>query len=380
MLAVGPDRANDTTIVSQEIRERGLNIDHFFLSGLIELRPPERADDYVRIIIDAWARSELLRAIQRAFVVLESGGGLDFAVAELSAAIGEAASAKVAESTFTPGPLVDRILDEADSAATRPTGPGKGIVTGFHDLDRALVRIMPEQLMIVGGRPGMGKTIFAQNVSEHLALSGGRVLFFSLEMRPEELAERFVASRALVNYGDVRSRTFGPDEFAACARANEALHTKGIIWHKGSRKMTVADVVAHTRSVTRMYGDLDLVVVDYLGKLRPSGNNFENRAQQVGEIAFELKDAARELGLPFLVVQQLNRAVESREKKIPTLADLRDSGVIEQEADIVVLLGDPEGEKKAINAYIAKNRNGRIGAVGLVPRFRYQRFFDRELE
>lgn len=371
MTELGAGKANDIALVSQAARERGERKDFgVFLSSLLDHPPVRQEIECAKLVIDAYRRRELLRALTAASGILAGDAGLDEAVAILSDALKTIAVSEPRQLVFTPKDLLPQMLlsPEAPESIAR-----RGVSTGFHALDEQLQGIRPQQLLILGGRPGMGKTICAQNIAENAAMAGKRVLFFSLEMDPIELTERYLASQATLPYSQVRARILTDPEKARVL-AFAAIWTDRLVWHRGTRNMAVNDIVAHARAIVEQRGPLDLVVVDYLGKLRPRSGGQMSLNERVGEIASDLKNAARELDLPFLVVQQLNRAVEGRPQRVPTMSDLRDSGVIEQEADIIILLGDEDGSRSDIKAFIAKNRNGRIGAVQMIPEFQYQRF------
>ena len=255
-----------------------------------------------------------------------------------------------------------------------------GSKTGFSDLDKMLVQMGKGDLVIVGARPGMGKTSFAMNIATNVAKNTRKaVCIFSLEMSGEQLVNRILSSEALVDSYSLRSGQLKSDDWNNIASVVQNLSGCDIYIDD-----TSAITATEMKSKLRRIKNLGLVVIDYIG-LMQSTSNTDNRAQQVGEISRNLKIMAKDFGIPIICCAQLNRGTESRPGvgKRPTLADLRDSGSIEQDADIVLFLyrdeyykdisgakgGDQDGvapvEDTANTAevIIAKNRHGSVGNV-----------------
>ena len=250
-----------------------------------------------------------------------------------------------------------------------------GSKTGFSDLDNMLIQLGKGDLVIVGARPGMGKTSFAMNIAVNVAKAGKAVAIFSLEMSGEQLVTRILSSEAMVDSKKIRTGQLKPEDWDNIA---------GVISSLSGCDMYIDDTsditAAEMKSKLRRIPNLGLVVIDYIGLMK-STINTDNRAQQVGEISRNLKIMAKDFGLPIVCCAQLNRGTEGRtgENKKPTLADLRDSGSIEQDADIVLFLyrdeyyNDIKGTSQAENAdsssantaevIIAKNRHGSVGNV-----------------
>ena len=254
-------------------------------------------------------------------------------------------------------------------------GAVSGSKTGFSGLDRMLVQMGKGDLVIVGARPGMGKTSFALNIATNVAKSTKKsVAIFSLEMSGEQLVTRIISSEAMVDSHSLRTGQLANEDWDNIADVISSLSGCEIYIDDTSAITTNA-----MKSKLRRLPNLGLVVVDYIGLMQTTSNS-DNRAQQVGEISRNLKIMAKDFGIPFIVCAQLNRGTESRPGagKRPTLADLRDSGSIEQDADIVLFLyrdeyykdisGAESSPESADNAnvaevIIAKNRHGSVGNV-----------------
>jgi len=257
-----------------------------------------------------------------------------------------------------------------------------GIASGFNDLDEITSGFQPGDLIIVGGRPGMGKTAFALNIAQHVGIGMKEpIAIFSLEMSKEQLAMRMLCAEGMVDASLVRkgfiSRQDWPKLTSAAGRLSGAS-----IFIDDSSAITVLEVRAKARRLKMEHRGLSLVVVDYLQLMRSRGN-FERREQEISEISRSLKALAKELKVPVIALSQLNRAVEQRGDRKPTLADLRESGAIEQDADVIIFLyrdevynkNNPSNKGKA-EIIVAKQRNGPTGTVNLTFLSDKTRFVD----
>ena len=273
-------------------------------------------------------------------------------------------------------------------------GAVTGAKTGFSGLDRMLVQMGKGDLVIVGARPGMGKTSFALNIATNVAKNSKKsVAIFSLEMSGEQLVTRIISSEALVDSHALRTGQLKPEDWDNIAGVVSSL-SGSEIYIDDTSQITTTEM----KSKLRRLPNLGLVVIDYIG-LMQSTSNSDNRAQQVGEISRNLKVMAKDFGVPIVCCAQLNRGTESRPGagKRPTLADLRDSGSIEQDADIVLFLyrdeyykdiagqeNSPEAADSANTAevIIAKNRHGSVGNVkmGWIGQFTKFRTLEQDLE
>jgi replicative DNA helicase len=264
-----------------------------------------------------------------------------------------------------------------------------GVPTGFHDLDKMTAGMHPGDLIIVAGRPGMGKTALALNMGTLAALQTGiGVAVFSLEMSKEQLVLRMLCSEALVNYQDVRSGRLHEKDFAKLASAAGGLH-QAIIYIDDSAGLSVLELRAKARRLKREIGarggELGLIIIDYLQLMRGSGRT-DSREQEISEISRSLKALAKELELPVMALSQLNRRVEEKgADRRPVMAHLRESGAIEQDADVILFVYreaaynkelSPEEEREA-EIIIGKQRNGPTGTVNVTFRKEYMRFADR---
>lgn len=254
-----------------------------------------------------------------------------------------------------------------------------GIMTGYYDLDRLTNGFQGGDLIIIAARPGVGKSALAMNIVEHAAMKGGySCAVFSLEMPRAQITQRMLCSIGSVSLGKTKSGKLDKSDFQRLWRASDSLsHCK--IFIDDSSMVTPEQILSKCRRLKSRNG-LDLVVVDYI-QLMNSAKNLENRQQQISDITRNLKIMAKELNVPILALSQLSRLIERRDDKKPQLSDLRESGSIEQDADMVIFISkdETEGEnteKQGITLHIAKHRNGEIGEVSLDWIGDFVRFFN----
>ena len=257
-----------------------------------------------------------------------------------------------------------------------------GSSSGFKDLDNKLQGLQKGDLVVVAGRPSMGKTSLAMNIAENVLLddeSNGAVLIFSLEMPGESLTTRMLSGMTKLNQQNVRSGMLKDDELRILLQQSEKLKNMPL-WIDDSSLLSPMELRAKARRLHRTEKDgLSLIVVDYL-QLMQLPLSTENRVNQISEISRSLKSLAKELNVPVIALSQLNRAVEQRPNKRPIMADLRDSGAIEQDADVILFIyrdevynEDSEQGNKA-EIIIGKQRNGPIGTVNLTFLKEFTRF------
>jgi len=259
-----------------------------------------------------------------------------------------------------------------------------GVPTGFIDLDKMTAGLQPSDLVIVAGRPSMGKTAFCLNIAQHAALSTQKgVAVFSLEMSKEQLAMRMLCSEARVDLAGVRTGHFHDDEFEALAHA-AGLLAAAPIYIDDTPALSVLELRAKARRLSRdPAANLKLIIVDYLQLMRSSEGK-DSREQEISEISRSLKALAKELHVPVIALSQLNRQVENRSPPKPRLSDLRESGAIEQDADVIAFIYREEvyiedsNRKGLADIIVAKQRNGPVGSVELSFRREYTRFENRE--
>ncbi len=261
---------------------------------------------------------------------------------------------------------------------------GDGIVgmrTGFSEYDNLTSGLEPGALVIVAGRPAMGKTTFALNIAEHAAIDNNKsILVFSMEMPKEQLIMRSIASRGQVDFGKLRKAQMEEHEWAAMSRASaEISKTKLFIDDRSG--MSPQQIRTTARKIKREHG-LDMIVIDYLQLMRVPGISSNNRTLEIGEISRSLKEIAKELQVPVIALSKLNRALEQRPNKRPLMSDLRESGSIEQDADIITFLYrdevyNEESAHRGIGEVITvKQRNGEIGTIMTRFEGKYCRFRD----
>jgi replicative DNA helicase len=256
-----------------------------------------------------------------------------------------------------------------------------GIASGFRDLDRLTSGFQPNDLIIVAARPSVGKTAFALNVAQNVAVNTDEnVAIFSLEMGAEQLVSRMLCAEGNIDSQRLRSGQLQPDDWSKLTMAMGSLSNAGI-YIDDSPGIRVAEIRSKCRRLKQEQG-LGMILIDYLQLIQGSANSKENRQQEVSEISRSLKALARELNVPLIALSQLSRGVESRQDKRPMMSDLRESGSIEQDADIVGFLYrddyyDTESEKQnIIEIIISKQRNGPVGSVELAFVKEYNKFVD----
>ncbi|MCS7215188.1 MAG: replicative DNA helicase [Thermodesulfovibrio sp.] len=257
-----------------------------------------------------------------------------------------------------------------------------GISSGFKDLDELTSGFQPGDLIIIGGRPGMGKTAFSLNIAQHVGIELGEpVAFFSLEMSKEQVAMRLLSSLAMVNSSALRKGFISKKDWERITDAAVKL-SEAPIYIDDSSQMSVLEIRAKARRLKMEKGRLGLIVIDYLQLMR-SRNSYEVREQEIADISRSLKAMAKELKVPVIALSQLNRSVEKTSDRRPTLANLRESGAIEQDADVIIFLyrdevynkKNPANKGKA-EVIVAKQRNGPTDIVYLTFLNDYTRFLD----
>ncbi len=256
-----------------------------------------------------------------------------------------------------------------------------GIPTGYIDFDEQTSGLQPSDLVIIAGRPSMGKTSFAMNIAENAALRGEKpVAIFSLEMPGEQIAMRMISSIGRINLKNLRTGRLTEDDWPRITSALGML-SKAVIYVDDSSGLSPAELRSKARRLSREKG-LGLIIIDYLQLMQGSGGSSkENRATELSEISRSLKNLAKELNVPVIALSQLNRSLEQRPNKRPLMSDLRESGAIEQDADLIVFIYRDEVYNKEENVekgiaeiIIGKQRNGPIGSVRLAFLNEYTRF------
>lgn len=282
------------------------------------------------------------------------------------------------KSDYTPfREIVPGLIEELEINASRD-GKVLGLATGFHELDGVLNGLRPGQMVIVAARPGMGKTTIAMDFCRHIAFRENKpVAFFSLEMGRTELAMRVLAAEgeiplsALIS-GDIRQNQW---ERISTTLARIA---EGPLYVDDSPNLTMMEIRAKARRMRQQHG-IEMVVIDYLQLLTSGGRTPESRQQEVSEFSRSIKLLAKELDVPIIAIAQLNRNPEQRNDKTPQVSDLRESGSLEQDADVVLLINRPQAEDGSMNpppaeVIVGKNRSGPTAKIELAFQGNYTRF------
>jgi replicative DNA helicase len=371
------NRPIDAITVTEELR-RSNELDRVggvsYVTRLLDIVPSAANIEYYAGIVEEHSqRRHLLRA---GSVIHDLSFKLEEEISQVldraEQTVLAVAGRKVGDGMSQLGLLFNPILEELEtleSAGSEVTG----LSTGFRDLDRKLTGLHPANLVIVAARPGMGKSSLTANIAMKVALNGRPVAIFSLEMAKEEVAQRMLCSLARIDSMKLRTGKIGDAAWPRLTDAAGKLYDAPM-FVDDSPMVTVTDIRAKCRRLKRQHG-LELVIVDYMQLMHGSAR--ENRQQEIAEISRSLKNLARELEVPIIALSQLNRNLESREDKRPRLGDLRESGSLEQDADVVIFIYRDEyyneqSDKRGIaEVAVAKHRAGSTGTVEMtfMPEF-----------
>jgi replicative DNA helicase len=281
-------------------------------------------------------------------------------------------------------PLLNKVIEEIDALNSQDDPSDiTGIPTGFTDVDKMTSGLQPGDLVIVAGRPSMGKSTFAVNIGEHVAVEAGLpVCVFSMEMAGTQLARKLLSSAGRLHQMTLRNGRLNEDDWPRLTHAIQKLHSAPLYIDE-TPALTPTELRSRARRLKRQLGNLGLIIVDYLQLMQVSGKGngkAENRANEVSEISRSLKSLAKELKCPVIALSQLNRSLENRPNKRPIMADLRESGAIEQDADVIVFLYRDEvynpdtQDKGTAEVIIGKQRMGPVGTVRLTWAGEHSRF------
>lgn len=262
-----------------------------------------------------------------------------------------------------------KTMDRIDTLFHSQT-PITGVPTGYHDFDDLTSGLQPSDLVIIAGRPSMGKTTFAMNIAEHVAIkSRSPVLIFSMEMPGESIVMRLLSSLCRIDQLRIRTGKLADEDWPRISSTVSML-SDSPLFIDDTPALSPAEMRARARRLTKEQGQLGMIVVDYLQLMQVTGFN-ENRTAEISEISRSLKSLAKELKVPVIALSQLNRGLEQRADKRPVMSDLRESGAIEQDADLIVFIyrdevyNDNSADKGTAEIIIAKQRNGPIGKLRL---------------
>lgn len=257
-----------------------------------------------------------------------------------------------------------------------------GLATGLSDLDEMTSGLQPSDLIIVAGRPSMGKTTLVMNMAEHAAIKASKpVLVFSMEMPADSLAMRMMSSLGRIDQHRIRTGKLDDNDWP---RVTSAVHmlSEAPLFIDDTPALSPGEMRARSRRLAKEQGSLGLIVVDYLQLMKVPGFNADNRTAEISEISRSLKSLAKELQVPVIALSQLNRSLEQRADKRPVMSDLRESGAIEQDADLICFIyrdevyNEDSPDKGTAEIIVAKQRNGPIGKVRVAFLGKYTRFED----
>ena len=307
------------------------------------------------------------------------GGEVDEIVDRAQAEIYEVTERRTSEDYVVLEELLQPTMDEIDAIAMAG-GQAAGVPTGFADLDNLTNGLHPGQMIIVAARPGIGKSTLALDIARHAAVKHHKTaVIFSLEMSKTEITMRLLSAEAGIRLSQMRSGSMSEQDWQKIVRRMTEI-SDAPLFIDDSPNMTMMEIRAKARRL-KQRNDLKLIVVDYL-QLMTSGKRVESRQQEVSEFSRQMKLLAKELEVPVIAISQLNRGPEQRTDKRPMLSDLRESGSLEQDADMVILVHRPDaweaddpraGEADLI---IAKHRNGPTTTVAVAHQLHYSRFAD----
>lgn len=334
-------------------------------------------EQYAEIIATKAMRRRLIKASQDITAYsFDEARGLQELIEEAEARLFEVSQKHVSQDLISLETILGDSFDRLDELH-KDKGKIRGVPTGFRDLDNILAGWQRSDLVILAARPSMGKTALSLNFAHNVALKAGLpVVLFSMEMSKEQLVDRLLAAEAGVDAWNLRTGNLTDSDFEKIGQAMGTL-SEAQIYIDDTPGLTVSDLRTKARREAHKH-DIGLVIVDYL-QLMSGGSRFAgegNRVQEISEISRGLKGVARELNVPVIALSQLSRSVESRSPQIPQLADLRESGSIEQDADVVAFIYredyyNPDTERRGItDLFIKKHRNGPTGHVEF--------FFDKE--
>ena len=370
----------DLVTVTEELKRSGF-YDKIggsaYLTTLINIVPTSaHVEHYARIIKAHSVRRSLItqatRLIEKAYDEEED---VDQLLEEAEAGIFAISQEHVSRDFL---PIKDALTESFDrlDELQKSSGKLRGIPTGFRDLDSKLAGMQNSNLLILASRPGQGKTSMALNMAQFVAVSAGLpVGIFSLEMSQEELVDRLLVGQADIDAWKLKTGRLDERDFDKLSLAMGEL-AEAPIFIDDTPGITISEVRTKARRLQIEHG-LKLLIVDYLQLIK--GRNLENRVQEVSEISQNLKNLARELKIPVLAISQLSRAVEQRGTRKPQLADLRESGAIEQDADVVMFLWREDTEHpEQVTLDIQKHRNGPTGEIQLVFRAERTKFYGLE--
>ncbi|GHU60142.1 replicative DNA helicase [Clostridia bacterium] len=382
-LMFGTGQTIDLVTLLARMRERGVYVEGVsrqYALQILDITPTSaNASEYSAIVRDHSLRRKVAEAAREIISLAGSGSGEAYALLDAAEQlIYSIRQGRSDQNLVHIRTVLTEVYDRLDELAKHP-GQLPGLTSGMPELDQVILGLKKSDLILIASRPGMGKTSFALNIALHASrASNNTVVFFSLEMPREQLATRLLSSEAMVDSKKLMTGDLNDAQWSKLAMASNVL-SRVDLRIDDNPSINVNEMKAKCRRVE----NLGLIVIDYLQLMRGS-KNYDNRVQEVGEISRSLKIMAKELNVPVLCLSQLSRANEARQDKRPMLSDLRESGAIEQDADIVMFLYrddyyNKESEYKNLaECIVAKNRHGETGKIELNWIGEYTSFSSRE--
>ncbi|MCR5690840.1 MAG: replicative DNA helicase [Eubacterium sp.] len=381
--------AVDLVTVSNKLKEVGappeLSSSEFIANILASVPTSANIKHYCDIVSDKAIARRLIRTTEGLATQAYQGAEIETLLEDTEREIFKIVNSRTGSEEFTP--IKDVALDTLENImmASKSAGSVTGISTGFRDLDLKTAGLQPSDLILIAARPSMGKTAFALNIAENVAMNNHvSTAIFSLEMSKIQLAKRLVSMNSKVDSQHIRTGSLDDDEWAKITESSIILGESSLVIDD-TPSISINELRNKCRKL-KMEKGLDLIMIDYLQLMSGnSGSKNISRQQEISDISRSLKGLARELNCPVIALSQLSREVEKREDKRPILSDLRESGAIEQDADVVMFLyrdeyynKDSSSEKGVTEVIIGKQRNGPTCTVKLKWLGQYTKFANLE--
>lgn len=350
-----------------------------YLHTLISSVPTAaNAGYYARIVRD---RAILRRLVEAGTKIVQLGyseeGDVDDAVDSAQAEVYQVTESRMSEDYIQLSELLPAALDEIEAISSGVTK--EGVMTGFKDLDALTNGFHAGNMVVLAARPGVGKSTLGLDIARHASIKNGDTsVIFSLEMSRSEITMRMLSAEARVGLNNIRSGSLSDEEWGRLAKRMGEI-SEAPLFIDDSANLSLMEIRAKARRLKQRH-NLKLIVIDYL-QLMTSGKKVENRQQEVSEFSRNLKLLAKELNVPIIAISQLNRSPEQRSDKKPMLSDLRESGSIEQDADLVILLHrdemyDSQSRSGEADLIVAKHRNGQTRTITVAAQLHFARFTD----
>ena len=369
--------AVEPVTLAAELRERtGHDDPAVFFRLMDSVLTTVNVDYHISLVLEASTRRKLGSLGTRVAQLTDSAAETELIVQEINDGLASATTVDESE-TVAVGDVVDAVMTEVEA---RQQGTSKqGMMTGFTELDELTNGLKGGQMVIVAARPGLGKSTLAVDFMRHASIKNNiPTLIFSLEMGKDELVERIISAESSVYTQNLKRGSMSQDDWAAAGEAAQRLD-KAPLYIADSPELTMVDIAARARLMQAQHG-IKMIVVDYL-QLLTSGKRSESRQQEVSDFSRQLKLLAKSLDIPIIAIAQLNRGVEMRgEDALPKASDLRESGSLEQDADIILLIHRPDAQNRdharagEADIIVAKHRGGSTGTIPLAHELHMSRF------